>query len=123
MATLSCFALDTSGDLKIESGKFVVAEDQDSIKTMMTSKMNQIKGDWFLNLAEGLDYYGSILGKKEIDVELISEFKIAAINVVGVTELTEFDASFSGRDLRVQFAAGTIFSENVDFDENISGVI
>jgi hypothetical protein len=121
MARLTCFDLDGNDDLKIEAGKAVVAEDMTAIQVMTLCKMNQIQGDWFMDLREGIDYFGEVFGKKEADTALQSEFKLAALDVIGVTELKSFGADLTtGRTLRVSFNAATVFSQDVNFDENVA---
>jgi hypothetical protein len=123
MATITCFALDSNDDLQIESGVSVVAEDTTAIKTMLKCKLNQIKGDWFLDLNEGLDYFGAIWGKTSPDIEMDSEFKIGIKKVIGVTEISSFTSEIdSDRQLQVVFKIGTVFSQDIDSTEIISTV-
>lgn len=121
MAKLTCFDLDANDDLKIEGGLGMVAEDLASIKVMLLCKLNQIQGDWFLDLNEGVDYFGEVFGKKDADTALQSEFKLAALDVIGVSELKSFAADLTtGRTLRITLNAATVFSQDVNFDENVT---
>lgn len=107
---ISCFALDGNGDLLIDTGSFVLNEDSNAIGTMLQFALNKVKGDWFLDLNQGLDYFGAIFGKKKIDLELVSEFKIAITSVIGVTGIAAFEANITSRGLNINFRARTIFS-------------
>lgn len=121
MALIRCFDLDTSDDLKIEGGKAVLAEDMQAIKVMLKQKLNLVKGNWFLDLNEGLDYFGAILGKNRVDTEMEAEFKIAIAEVIGVTELSAFSIEIDqDRHLQVVFTAGTIFSQDIDETQPIT---
>lgn len=97
-----------------------LVDDTQAVKTMLTVRMNKIKGNWFLDLLDGIDYPGEVWGKKTIDVPLLSEFKLGALGTIGVTELKSFNADFSGRVLQVTFSAATIFSQDVNFDEGVA---
>ena len=110
MAIYQTFKLDNTGDIAIESGRLVIVSDVQAIKTQLQVRLNLVKGNWFLDLNEGLDYFGSILGKKQVDIELTSQFKRAILSTQGIDKLISFSAVFGdNRQLEVTFKAITVF--------------
>ncbi len=110
MATFRIFKLDNDGDIAIEDGRMVVVDDIQAIKTQLQVRLNLIRGNWFLDLNEGIDYHGSVFGKKKIDIELTSQFKQAILGTQGIDKLISFSAAFGeNRILEVRFKAVTVF--------------
>ena len=57
------FAVDESGDVIIENGDIRMAHGADLTMQTIKSVLGTQKGEWFLNLQEGINY-NEILGKK-----------------------------------------------------------
>lgn len=117
MATYQTFALTTDGDLDFSSGTINLVDDEYAVRNQLRIDFNLVQGDWFLDLDEGIDYFGEVFGKKQIDNQLVDEFKLTAINATGVTSLKSFAVALdSDRMLSVDLSAYTEFSE---IDETI----
>ena len=88
-----------------------MADDTEAIRVMLQTKLTARKGKYFLNLDFGLDY-DVIEGKKGIDLELITEYKLAIIETQGVIEIVDFSADLdSKRKMAVTFEVKTIFTK------------
>ena len=110
MATYQTFALTAAGDLDFSESTIALVEDETAIGYQMRINFNLVKGDWFLDLDEGIDYFGEVFGKKKIDNQLIDEFKLTALDSVGVTSLKELTVELdSDRNLAVDLKAYTEF--------------
>ncbi len=110
MATYITYKLDSTGDIDITGGTFTLLEDSEAIKSRLTIRLNEFLNDWFLDLNEGVDYFGEVFGKRTIDDTVEDQFKLVILNTVGVTGLTSIDFELqSDRDLIINFVAATIF--------------
>ncbi|MBT4265066.1 MAG: hypothetical protein HOD85_12745 [Deltaproteobacteria bacterium] len=117
MATYETLKLTAAGDLDFSNGTIQTVEDGDAVGSQLRVDFNLCKGDYFLNLLEGIDYFGEVFGKKKIDNQLIDEFKLTAINATGIKALKEFTVELpTDRGLTVDIKAHTEFS---DIDETI----
>jgi hypothetical protein len=117
--TFTVFSLNSSGDLDITGGRQQLSSDTQAIATMLSTRLRMIQGEWFLNLLAGIDYFGSIFGKKKIDVEVSSELKIGILSVQGVVELTDFNLELTEREvnknnLECSFQVKTVFNQDVE---------
>ena len=86
------------GDLRLTSGR-------DSIRQALAMRLRLVLGEWFLNIREGTDYYGAILGKKsfvEIDAELVRVI-LTTPGVTGLLAPIEYNVNSTTRVLDVSF--------------------
>ena len=112
MATLATYLLDNTGDLDISDGTFTVVEDEDAIKEQLTIRLNEFINDWFLDLNEGVDYFGEVFGKREITDTVEDQFKLVILDTQGVTGLISIDFDLqTDRQLAINFVVSTIFGE------------
>jgi hypothetical protein len=110
MAIYQTIAIDNTGDLAVINGRLSVNDDVQAIRDQLQIRLNLVRGNWFLDLEEGLDYFGAIYGKKQIDIELTAQFKQAILKTQGIDRLLSFSASFdSNRNLNIVFSAATVF--------------
>jgi len=112
MATLLTYALDNTGDLDISGGTFTVVEDEEAIREQLTIRLNEFVNDWFLDLNEGVDYFGEVFGQRTITDTVEDQFKLVILDTQGVTGLISitFDLQ-SDRLLVIEFVVSTIFGE------------
>ena len=117
MATYQTFGLTSDGDLDFTSSTINLVDDEYAVRNQMRVYFNLVQGDWFLDLDEGIDYLGEVFGKKQVDNQMIDEFKTTALDCVGVTSLKELEVDlYTDRNLAVTVKAYTEFSE---LDENV----
>ncbi len=87
-------------DLAIESGDFVLLEDQDAIVQQVGTVLRLAKNDWFLDLDEGLRYLDAteqerqILGAPNLSLENETEIIEKINGVFGVVSLIDLNAEF-----------------------------
>lgn len=112
MATLATYLLDNTGDLDITGGTFSVVEDEDAIKEQLTVRLNEFLNDWFLDLDEGVDYFGEVFGQRTITDTVEDQFKLVILDTQGVTGLVSIDFNLqSDRQLVINFVCSTIFGD------------
>ena len=113
MAELATYLLTATGDLDISGGVFTVVEDEEAIKEQLTIRLNEFVNDWFLDLNEGVDYFGEVFGVRTITDTVEDQFKLVILDTQGVTGLVsiEFDLE-TDRQLDISFVVSTIFGES-----------
>jgi len=105
------FALDSTGDLAVESNRLVLLTDPTAETAQrLTSKFRFVYGEWFLNTQAGLDYFGRILVKPFNPVAVRVLFRQVLEqdeNVASVVSLVlDFDAQT--RALSLSFEAALL---------------
>jgi len=113
MATLATYRLASNGDLDIIGGTFTVVEDSSAIKEQLTIRLNEFLNDWFLDLNEGVDYFGEVFGVRTITDTVEDQFKLVILDTQGVTGLVSIEFNLeTDRLLTVDFVVSTIFGES-----------
>lgn len=111
VAVLKAVKLTESGDLDFSGGKLNIAENSEAIRTALLTTLRASKKQYFLNQDFGLDRE-MIQGKKGVDLELITEYKLAILGVQGVIEIPSFTAEIDQeRGLQLTFEVKTIFTK------------
>ena len=82
---------ETTGDLDLSGGDLILTENEETIDQHVRANLRSFKGEWFLNLDEGVPYYQDILKKNQSPVLIDAILKEAILNSYGVTELTAFE--------------------------------
>lgn len=95
-------ALDAvSNDLILEHGDLKLVADNDVIAQSTRFALCTFLGEWFLDLREGTDYYGRILGKSN-PVVRSAEIRRVLKTVPGYDEIEDYrETESSGRTLNV----------------------
>jgi hypothetical protein len=108
--------LDDEGDLVIENGDLVLTTGQEAIKQHILQRLKSYRGEWFLNIEDGVPYFQDILKKNPNPRAVDGALKVAIVETPGVTELTSFDLKYDTltRGLKLSFSCNTI-SGSVDF--------
>lgn len=107
---------DENQDKIIESGDFVLLEDQDAVIQQLGTNIRLAKNDWFTDLNEGLRWIDNnergILGSSSLSLENEAEI-IAIINSsFGVKQLISLQTDFTSKtSLLLSISVTTIFSE------------
>lgn len=98
--------LDTNGDLAIENTRLVLIQGADEVRQMLQTRLLTVRGEWFLNLLEGVPYYEDFF-KKQVNINIItSVLKKHIRETRGVLKLLEFniDSITSDRLFSVNFS-------------------
>jgi hypothetical protein len=111
MAVIETYKL-LNGDLDITGGTFPILEDADAIRSQLEIRLNEFTNDWFLDLNEGVDYFGEVFGKREITDEVENQFKLVILDTQGVTGLDSITFDLDERTLDVAFVYNTIFGRD-----------
>lgn len=114
MARYKSFKLDVLGDLETLNGSFIMIEDQDVIKQAVEIALESSKQDWFLNLDDGITYFGDdgILGSKKVTQRTDTEFQAAVLNVLdgnAVDQINSYRSNLENNTLTVDLEALTVF--------------
>lgn len=109
------FKENATQDLAVETGTFVMLEDEDAVVQQLGTVLRQAKFDWFLDLDEGLRYLDGergILGASELSLENEAEIIQKINNVFGVRQLVSLTTAFlTATSFEIKATVTTIFSE------------
>lgn len=84
----------------------------ETVAQSVVTRLKLWENEWFLDIAEGMPYIGSILGKYTIqDADAIIKDKI--LSTEGVVEILEYSSSFNPdlRKFSVSVTISTIYGE------------
>jgi hypothetical protein len=104
------FKLDADGDLVVPiqfvSGLEAVAQG-------IRVRLKLFRGEWFLNLDEGVPYFEDLLGRKFDRARAREIIRTELLKSPGVVEITSLTADFDGqtRALSVDWAVRTEFGD------------
>lgn len=108
------FALDNDGDVIIENNKIKMVNGKELIKQTVQTVIGTNKGEWFLNIDEGIDF-NNLLGKKKEDEIIRNEILQGLQQVDSSFVLDSFNCDFDrkNRKLTVSFKARNSSGEEV----------
>lgn len=117
-------ALETDPiDLKIDpvTGELVVTDDlvfstgSDAVAQGLRLRLQLFKGEWFLNLDEGVPYYEDVLGQKFDEKRIRAAFRPVILSTPGVVEIISLAVQFDGptRDVTIAWEVRTEFGDTV----------
>ena len=126
-------ALETDPvDLKIDklTNELVITDDVafstgiEAVEQGLRLRLNLFVGDWFLNEAEGVDYYGEILGQKFNEVRVRGAVRPVILAAPGVSELLSLSAQYDGttREVTIAWQVKTIFGDT-PIEDSLTQVI
>lgn len=109
----------TTGDLVLNAsdGDQTMIYGMEGLASDLKCAWQEVKGEWFLDLEEGLDWWGIVLGKNRDVGSITQEFTRVALLVPGVVQLRKFIPTLvpGARELRVSYEAegdtGLVFGE------------
>ena len=109
---------DDQGDVVIP---LQFARGVEGVKQLCQLAVLLVKGEWFLDLDAGVDYFGKLLGQKFDAVTARAEFRTALVAVPGVAAVELLEATFdsSTRTLNVNWRVRTIFGPTVADSQNL----
>jgi len=85
--TIKVLKVDSDGLAVRENGDFVWLVDNDAVTQLVGQKLRMFKGEWFLDLTLGVDYFGVIFPKTSSDFKRYLEIKRVVESVPGITSL------------------------------------
>ena len=85
--TIKILKVDSDGKVVRENGDFVWLTDNDAITQLVRQRIQVFKGEWFMNIELGIDYYNIIFPKATSDFRKYLEFKRVVEEVPGVQRL------------------------------------
>lgn len=99
--------LDSSGDLLVEANDLQLATGQDALAQDLASRLRLSRGDWFLDLDDGLPYFEDVFQKNPNLNAFRAEARAAIEATPGILELIELNlrADRATRELVVDFRA------------------
>lgn len=105
------WVLTTSGDLDLTSGDLRFTTGLAAVAQGIRIRLQLFKGEWFMDLEEGVPYFQDLLGHKFSETKARAAFRDSILAAPGVVELVTLNTIFEGstRTLRVQFEARTDF--------------
>lgn len=113
-------------DLKVNSqhdidfNDFVLTTDNaQSVAQRIKIRLLRFNGEWFRNQALGIDYFGSVFGRKSKDV-VDTIFIDEIINTTGVQSIDAYESSIEQNTYIASFVATT--TEGVTFQFNIQPI-
>ena len=83
--------IDSDGKFVRENGDFVWLTDNDAITQVIKQKIQIFKGEWFMDLDLGVDYYNIIFPKTSSDFSRYLEFKRVVESVPGVVQVIDLN--------------------------------
>lgn len=109
------FLLNADGDMDVSSGNFAFARGLVAIQQSLKSRLQAVRGEWFLNVALGLPLFEEIIGKSPSLVAIRALYRTTIEETPGVKQLLELRLSLSAeRVLTVAFKVNTDFGELAD---------
>jgi hypothetical protein len=105
--------LTENGDLYIDPQKgLVLVGGITAVIQAVRFRLGLFKGEWFLNLEVGVDWYG-IIGEQFDEDKIRSEVNAAIGSVPGIVQVTELTITYDNptRTVTVTWAATTLFGD------------
>lgn len=101
------------GDIVTSGAHFV--RGKEATQQGVIRRLRLFLGEYFLNAAEGTDWFGSVLGKAPQDMAE-AEIKRRIVTTPGVVGLTAFSFDFEQQERRITIQASVIDENNEIFD-------
>jgi len=118
---MSDWKLNKDGDLDLNAKGYkdlqLVTGNQELVQRLQI-RLKSIKNDWFLDLDDGIDYFGEALKKNPNLVILSAIFKSEILDTKGVLAITYFnyDYDIKERVNKVIFKVKSIYGESNEID-------
>lgn len=88
----------------------ILENSSDAVAQCVTTRLRLFLGEWFLNISDGTDWYGSVLGYNT-PYDLTIQDRI--LGTLGVTEILTYSSSIDkSRNLTVSALLQTSYSNN-----------
>lgn len=112
-----------TGDVDVVAGTIELTSGPDTIRQRLENRLRMVRGEWFLDVNAGTDYYGQIFGKRtfvQIDAEL-TRVILTTPGVLALRDNIEYNLDKQRRILSVNFQALTVEGD-VEIETTITGV-
>lgn len=95
-------SFDISGNLNLVSGIDEIIQD-------ITTNILMVKGEWFIDIDAGIDYFGVVFQRSSTRTAVDAEFVKAIENTTGVVRIISYSSVVdrSNRGLTITFNAST----------------
>ncbi|MCK6585965.1 MAG: hypothetical protein L6Q76_00110 [Polyangiaceae bacterium] len=112
-------------DLDLLEGQLYFVSRVDAVAQHLRQRLQFFRGEWFLNLLEGVPYYESILVKNPNLVLVRSIFRRVILTTPGISHLVEFQLVPDGatRTAALDFVAALIGTDEVLDSDNYPPLI
>lgn len=117
--------LDSNGDMQLGQGSAnFYSNSADGVAQMVYTRLKLWLGEWYLDTADGTDWFGKCLGKNTVDSALL-EIKRRIMATEGVSEIKNLSASIepTNRRLSVQGVITTIYGDaQLNFNDSFNSI-
>lgn len=117
--------LDSNGDMQLGQGSAnFYSNSADGVAQMVYTRLKLWLGEWYLDTADGTDWFGKCLGKNTVDSALL-EIKRRIMATEGVSEIKNLSASIepTNRWLSVQGVITTIYGDaQLNFNDSFNSI-
>ena len=109
-------SFDLAGNLNLVSGIDEIIQD-------ITTNLYLVKGEGFINIDAGVDYFGTVFVKGTTRSAIDEEFVRAIENTTGVTRIISYSSNIkrSTRELDINFNVATTYGTTGDTGVTING--
>lgn len=113
--------LDTDGDLVVAVTDLVFSSGVESVAQALRIRLLTFRGEWFLDLDNGVPYYQDLLGQKFDQITAQAAFREAIVGTDNVDEILSLSTSFDGatRTLNVSWAVTTTFDSDATIEDSM----
>lgn len=110
-----------TGEIVFTNGKIILTSGPDAVTQGIRLRMQEVKGEWFLDLDSGIPYYErdgvpateAIFGQRYSQVRALQAYRNAILSTPGVVELLQLAVTFDvkTRKLSVSWQVRTSFGD------------
>jgi len=113
--------LDQQHDWTFGQGKANYLTGSDAIKQCIKTKLLSLKGNWFLNLNEGIAWFDYFENHINV-IQLERELKLAIASIDGVTEILSFDVLLNSvtRTFLIQITYSDKYNKTNEVEFNVN---
>jgi len=110
--------LDSNNDLVIEGFDLQLTSNKISLGQLLKQRLKSFKGDWFLDINEGMPYYEDIIGQRNSVDAIRAIFTREIRQTEGVKDIVSLDMSVGARTrtLNVSFVVLDELGNNVNVE-------
>lgn len=109
---VSDFALGIDGDLEVTLGRLRVCTGTEALAQRLRIRLKLFRGDWFLNVLEGVPYHDYVLRKRTSPAVRREVFRRAIVTMRGVKQLVSLEVSLDRR-ARTLTVTGEVLADDL----------